>query len=1243
MTIKKLLTYTTVITTIVWSVGLFALPLSVGAAVSGDLIKLQCATGAGVNDACKAVYYLGGDGKRYVFPDEKTYKTWYSDFSGVMIVSSTEMSAYPIGGNVTYRPGVKMVKITTDPKVYAVSANGTLHWVTTEELAVALYGTAWATMVQDVSDAFFVNYTVGSDIDAAADYDRDAQTADATSVNVDKGLAGGGSSSGTGLTVALASDTPASMLAICTAIRVPFTKVNLTASADGDVIVDSLIVERAGIASDANLGSVAIIDANTNVQVGLNQNLNSSHRANFNNDITIPAGTTRSLILAGNMNPSTATDCTSGAGNVPALSLVSVTPKGNVAVIGSFPVTGNYQTINAVTIGQVTVQRGAFSNATSTTVKVGQLGYVFASYKISANSTENQKVKQLKLYNAGTASLSTDLENFKVYKGNVTQVPVTVTIDGKYITLDFSNNPIEIEKGKNEEFTVKADVVGGSTRTVKFVIYRTTDIIAQGTSYGQSRVAAYTGTGTGGTGEVLSDNQFTISQGTLRVDSNSTAVGSQNVAFGDGQVLGAWSFVVAGEPVQITQLVLANSSTTADSEQFDNVKLVDGNGTTLMGPSSSLTSGSVTFSETVELPVGTTVVKVVADMETQNSDEDFAAGATFYWQITPTSITATGANTNETITATPSAAVTAATQTFKGAVLAITRNALPVNGNVVLGQQDFKFGSWTFDTTASGEDIRVTVIKVGNRVATTTNVDNLTLYDMSKTSQSVCLADYPNASYDSYGCAIETEDGSSGTSTFTLSDPMVVTKNTQRIVELRGDVRTTAATYVGHKDEFMLFVTGTAGDVITARGVITNNTVTPTGTGVTGQTGAVTTIVAAGTLTVNTAASTNNSLVAANSTIELDRLKLTATNEDIDVEELALCVGDPSDTNGSETGDADDITEFKVYKATDMTNPLITGSVGSGNTCRTFTLVKGTLVVPKDSSAGVELVIKGTLADIGTGLPGLAGADVNVGIGGTDGIKGTGKASSTTVTDTYTASTSSLFKLVMGYPKVTLNTLPSSTGLSNGSIVADFTISNPSPNPIAIYRVSFAQVTSTDANIGVTKAKLVVQSDGSKTVGAEATCDTEATALSFRYQSATTSDCLDVDGSTVSYYAFVLQDEDDATRTRRAYRIGGNNGSARFQVVATEVTGADATADGQVAFYLSGDNATTSAPALIGVENVSHHYGALDQGNFVWSDLWTNDAWDSNSGNATASAQWWNGYLVEGLSSASSTQQVIKE
>ena len=197
--IKKLLTYTLAISTMVWSVGLLATPLTVGAAVSGDLIKMSGNT---------AVYYLGADNKRYVFPNEKTYKTWYPDFSGVVTVSATELQSYAIGGNVTYRPGVKMVKITTDPKVYAVDANGTLRHVTTEAIAAALYGATWNKMVEDVSDAFFVNYSVGAPIAAAVEFNPANAKATATSINVDKNL-GAAVVVGSKVTVSLASDTPA--------------------------------------------------------------------------------------------------------------------------------------------------------------------------------------------------------------------------------------------------------------------------------------------------------------------------------------------------------------------------------------------------------------------------------------------------------------------------------------------------------------------------------------------------------------------------------------------------------------------------------------------------------------------------------------------------------------------------------------------------------------------------------------------------------------------------------------------------------------------------------------------------------------------------------------------------------------------------------------------------------------------------------------------------------------------------
>ncbi len=132
----------------------------------GDLIKLQD-DGNLDTAADSAVYYAGTDGKRYAFPNAQAYFTWYADFSRVKIVSASEMASYQLGGNITYRPGTRLVKITSDPHVYAVEPSGMLRWVQTESVATALYGPDWNKRIDDISDAFFTNYAIGEPLAAA--------------------------------------------------------------------------------------------------------------------------------------------------------------------------------------------------------------------------------------------------------------------------------------------------------------------------------------------------------------------------------------------------------------------------------------------------------------------------------------------------------------------------------------------------------------------------------------------------------------------------------------------------------------------------------------------------------------------------------------------------------------------------------------------------------------------------------------------------------------------------------------------------------------------------------------------------------------------------------------------------------------------------------------------------------------------------------------------------------------------
>jgi len=156
-----------------------ALTLTESELEAGDLIR---------GETYSSVYYYGDDGLRYVFPNDKTYFTWYDDFDDVQWVSDATLATIQIGGNVTYKPGVKMLKINSDPTVYVVAGGATLKAIDSEEIASALYGSNWNQQIDDVPDGFFGNYEIGSRVEFASQYDPDSETADAWSIGADKGL-----------------------------------------------------------------------------------------------------------------------------------------------------------------------------------------------------------------------------------------------------------------------------------------------------------------------------------------------------------------------------------------------------------------------------------------------------------------------------------------------------------------------------------------------------------------------------------------------------------------------------------------------------------------------------------------------------------------------------------------------------------------------------------------------------------------------------------------------------------------------------------------------------------------------------------------------------------------------------------------------------------------------------------------------------------------------------------------------
>jgi hypothetical protein len=493
------------------------------AATAGDLLK---ASGP-------AVYYYAADGKRYVFPNEKTYFSWYNDFSSVKTISDAELAAIPIGGNVTVRPGTKLVKIQTDPKVYAVTKCGVLHWVESETIARNLYGDAWATRVIDVPDAFFVNYTIGSSVSTSVHPDGqtisyagdsnkyvvwggqkrkfasqaawDANTLNAintvmTTISYPNGsdvtgreadladvVCAGAPVSGN-LTVSLAADTPAGATVPKNAASVPLAKFTFSGGT-GTATINGLTIHRVGVGAASDLSNVYLYDQNGK-RLTTGRTINStSQTATFSSlNISIPAGGMQSVYVYGDFSSPASTG---GQHSFEIMDAASVVVSSATAIQGSFPVRGNVFTVGTTLSARVDVQKGA----TPANPTVGSAEAEISNFKLTAN-TNNVKVNQITLYQAGSVTNS-DITDLKLYQGS-TLVATAGSIDSSgRIVLKFEPSYL-ITNGTTKVFSLRAKVGGRADRTIKTYVEYTTDVNATDMVYNAGAAVCIDDEATGG-------------------------------------------------------------------------------------------------------------------------------------------------------------------------------------------------------------------------------------------------------------------------------------------------------------------------------------------------------------------------------------------------------------------------------------------------------------------------------------------------------------------------------------------------------------------------------------------------------------------------------------------------------------------------------------------------------------------------------------------------------------------------
>jgi len=972
--------------TILWSVGAGALafPVTAQAATlaAGDLIK---ASGP-------AVYFYNTDGKRYVFPNEKTYFSWFNDFSSVVTITDAELAAIQIGGNVTIRPGTKLVKITTDPKTYAVTKCGTLHWIESEAIAKALWGDAWATRVVDVPDSFFVNYEIGSSVSSnvhpdgqlitysgdsnryvveggkkrmiaddaafAANHWNMINAVETTITYADGANVTGaeaanfwtvacpGQTYGGDVTVSLASDTPAGATVPKNAMGVPMVKVNVQAGSS-DAMLSGLHFHRVGVGSTSDFANVYLYDAEGN-RLTTGRSVNSTtNKVEFNSlNQTIPANGMKSFyVYADFNNPPT----TGGNHAFEVMDAASVVLSGSGTISGSFPVRGNVFVIGTASAGTLTVQPGP---APANPV-IGQKAAPISSFKLTAN-TNDIYVHRVALYQAGGIDNS-DLSNFELYQGS-TKVASVAGINAKgQIVLTF-DTPYLLPNGVTRVFDLKADVAGRAGRTIITYLEYNSDVMAVDSVYNSGAAIDITAFDTSAEGVTV-----TTQGGNLTFAFNGPASG--NVAKGKlGVVLYEFSLTSSDNDLEIrnlrttlagvagTDLIIGSNGT----KYFRNIKIKDmDSGVTVMGPkeltgANSATTENLTFNDTFNIDAGETMnLAIVADLSNiEDAGNEFYGDGNNQYRATwlafldgDVKVVDTGENL-ALAKIVPNANTVGNAQTVKQSDLTADLASTPVSGTVVKKSQDKAVVGISL-AAGSQSDIKITNMTLdckadlgmsGTYLAAdcAQRITKLSLYDGDT------LVGTPQAP--------DTTTGKAQITNMNLDIPAGTTKN----LTVKATF-SSAATAAPLNDRVAVGASS-----ITAQDDEAN-TITPTittalGTTQLGNTPSVfQTILAKGTLTVSQDAHPAATIVVAGKDVwvSMARYKATAQYEDMLVDLMRV---------ESISGDNSNYTQVAVASegAVKGASVLPSGATGAVD----ISLTGNNITIPKDGSATFEVWAK---------------------------------------------------------------------------------------------------------------------------------------------------------------------------------------------------------------------------------------------------------------------------------------------
>jgi len=387
----------------------------------------------------------------------------------------------------------------------------------------------------------------------------------------------------TGLAVSVASDNPATGSIISSgstgggsAARVPVLGVNFTAGNSGAVTISDVKVHKVGVLSDSSVSGAYLVQ---NGQVVAQYNSINSGVIDFSGlQLSIPAGQTLDLQVAidpaaGLQPGNTVSFSMNAASDVTAFDVNnnSITPA------GSFPINGNVFTVTSVTNPSL-ASLAIGSTSIATQVTAGTQGNIVGAWNFNVGNNRVY-LEGISFHVIGSANKG-DLRNVKLVV-NGTQAGATLpTVPANGIAyFNMSTSSASLNTGSNN-VQVFADVMGSPSYNFQFEVLNSYDVLAIDSQYNvpiavTNRYPATTAPYTTGVG-----TQVSIQTGTITTSQDS-ATPTGNVAVGQsGVTLAKFDIYAGGEAVKIEYLDFSLafqgvSATTSIANEIRNVQLTD--------------------------------------------------------------------------------------------------------------------------------------------------------------------------------------------------------------------------------------------------------------------------------------------------------------------------------------------------------------------------------------------------------------------------------------------------------------------------------------------------------------------------------------------------------------------------------------------------------------------------------------------------------------------------------------------